>query len=675
MSFFIVHTAPSLQNSPFQLVPTDVISVCFSFLDANALTRIAQVCKQFQKFSEMNSIWQPLHYRQWNISEWLGPQPTLWKSHYRAVSRVVPSSQDFWLPYWKMGFPNEELAYGKGNNPQTLIDPEIEIPSLLPKLKPLLIFGLLGEHKKRQAFLEKHHIDLPQIQEEILFDIAKIFQLMDENPIDEVLALYVTMHDRFIRQAPLLGWWISNLIEALLRSQSACKMEDNLKIFCPQPIQNDDYKNFQNLLQGCLWSWLERDLSARAFIILNCMEEIKQSQPNDTIKAERDRFFHDIMQALDKIPCSANFEKFADFLIKYYCQTKQRLDLAIEVYEKALRQLDSKDYKNRLRIAVKLALALHKKPFPVIESKEFQIACLPVLALKDYADAYPASFDKIPDLGKIITLVRVYEIELAYPFILNSKSFENKMTVKDLIELYFNQITLCCSLNNFSTAIHTWNQLCRLIYKEYKDLHDAPYDPCTHLHLYELIYKLIDESEEAIEILLSSPIDHPGIPLAKAYALHKIKENDKAILTVYFKLDNQIDVTHLKWLYELSRTNFKATIAYGRRLKTPDQLEEYFMEMLEFHHKHGSYIFNNLAVCLFSKGYHEDALRIIETAESESRCTLEAETYALKSMIHHAYNEENLYRQAIKRAHALNPEYSVKKLSYPVGQLLILPAC
>jgi tetratricopeptide (TPR) repeat protein len=650
-----------IETSPFITLTNEIKVEIFSYLSELALCRIAQVCKDFKSISQNNILWKPLYCRKWGLSkDWQIPYPHNWKNYFERVyqaekvyqAKKDPKSSESkeYSFYWGRGCPIESIKKHQGaDTNKNLILAEL--------------YAIMGNVNKAQIIKNAIQLSVKlSKKQELHLSLISILCHLNKKDYDKALNEYNENRENFIKISHLNGLWISNLIHSLSSRTPTISLPENKYSY-------ETELEYVEKLKGASIIWMEQGKESASLTTIHCLSEIVQrikkiSAPSDTAEKKEALFFKQFIALNNQNNISATFwEKLGDLAYKI----KNPEINAIELYIRNLKLNIYISLENKTRITAKLCRSLvdSKNNYNKNNSKEIQL----VLQILDQHIKSKSLLN--PDfLSVIMDFIMAFEIDTHYPKVLDlSKRIDLNNSNQDLKFFYAKKIKLCQLVNDTKNAISSWKSLCIYLNENStpKQENELQKDK-TPIDIYPMIYRILDSDDKACEEMISTKPDCIQAHVGIAYAYYRMNNVESAI-KVILSIKQYIESDDIHWLYEYSKADFRAIVAYSLTLQKDQQLEDYYLDMSEYSSNHDFYIYHNLATRLFYQGYIDKALKYIEMAFEHGS---EAESYIIKGLCHLQKKELEASQKAFEQAYQLDSSMVVDHFDYPQEQLLII---
>ncbi|MCE5319076.1 MAG: F-box protein [Parachlamydia sp.] len=609
----------ALKDSPLVLLPEDKYPYLLTFLDPRSLARLAIVCRLFKRVSEDDRLWKRLYENKWSVPQLVGaPIPRQWKNYYErrdGLSRENAHPGQAML--WSRGLPFTAVLQGE---PQALwwaaFHPVLGIP---PQVH---------ENKNGQSTLNQ-----------VLADILTRYS---PNPQD-ALALFLQYRSEWIKRAPVIGAWLSMLFHA---NKTVAIIKEQ-KIFFPTHLHKPEEHRW--FLQGTAIAWLERGRHMEALITLQCLAQmrLREAGQGGNVR-EYDRFFAAIVIQGTREKSTALSERMADIL----AEMPSQVCLALDIYYKTFHSAVCPSIQTEMRFAEKICRALISARKHDLKISE-QVLAIPLTVFQKYVTSTKELFT--PDtLTAFFEMATLYEFRPFYgPLIRESKleAYQNS-TTPEAGCFYSAKMKLCEKAEDIPEAVHAWVMLCKCLSCHPEKLTEE------REGIFQSIYRLIDENPAAGAIVRNLKTDSKLAQVAIAYAMYKNGEVDSALQTM-IALISFVRRDDLNWVQICSRTCIQAVLIYSLALDSEAELDEYYMDMLDYHPKMAGLIYHNLATRLCFEGCYDAALKIIQLAEQES--FNEPEMWAVKGLYYLSCKVFHRAQECFEAAYKLDPAFHLDR--------------
>ncbi len=618
----------ALANSPFKRIPEEKLLYAFSFLDARSLALLAFVSNLFKRISEDNTLWKALYEKRW------GPQNDLsdvfsrkWKNYYERADA---------LPLQLLDANQHSLYWSHGLHLAAIASLNINQKSKWGSA----YFPVLGMPIPAALAIQGTEKNLPILGNVI----ANILVLFDQD-IEQAFLHYLENRQLFIKSVPVIGAWLSMLFQA----RRTTKLVKDQMIYFPR--LSKDAKTDRCFLRGTAIAWMERNKPSEALITINCLISMQQRETasRSDYSEQSDLFYKTIYILCAQQNSTQIWERLGDLL----SGLPHLNEMASQAYIKALTGEACLSLEERMRLAIKLckALVVARDSGSYLEVSQ-QILELPLTIFQQYVESTNKLFD--PDsLSSLIEMAVMHKLESYYVPLLreaNLSQYQHSLSPK-AAPFYSIKITLCELTGNFSEAARSWVMLCKCL-SNHPD--EEAFDEFKE-EIYRQIYHVLDKSQEACKALSTLTTSCKMVQVGVAYALYK-QGNIERALQLMVHLAPMVKCRDLQWIQECDKNSFEAALIYSMSLESEEDLDDFFMDMLEDYPKCAGFIYHNLATRLYFEGVFRGALESVDLA-LEYNCD-EAETRVIQGLCYRSSGELEKADEAFKAAEKLNPSYT-----------------
>jgi hypothetical protein len=691
--------------------PPEILLRILSYLDTQALGRIARVSKALLQASEDNAIWKGLYAHQWRIpTEWIDREPPKWKDYYLTVVRVRKCApEDFederaTSNFWCFGLPDESANYKaqqktlelqracvrvvKGAIPILVENPDEDKDAKMEsswegedETPALWTFKFPKELENSQPNAPQPADSAPLLAEnsetnKMFMLVFRILSFHRQGDREQAVSLYLDNRKKLTNYSSLLGWWLSEILYTDKTLQ-----KDSDKIPFPARNGNPPKRKRQNFLQGFFLIWLRHGETATHFNTLRALRKIAHDSKLDSKQVYPDAlslsgtFLEEfILWTLCRTNSSVALEKLATLYLHFphHSPREEELRKAISLYDRVIRSFPPDQIPLHLGTNYCFGwLALKSNDSPTHPNARERL--LPISIFQKAL--HRRDHLRIKDLKCVADFTFTFKVESAYPFVgacLNwIKLPFNEKTLQDMASLLYSKFWFFKEIENFAEAFDAWVNLCLF-------LNEKKAKRGITLSLSQSLYLILNTNKQICEeaILLQPQI--PQVKLAVAYALYRLDRIDESLRTM-MEIACYFDSSDLEWLKTLGQADLRAAIIYSFCLDTPRDLKKFYLEkMLDYHPTSRFFIYHNLATRVYfiekNSDEEDDASLALEYAEEAlSIDDSHPETHILKGLCH-IYDGDGAEGQAsIKFGERLCPEKFSLKKQYAENDLLIFP--
>lgn len=689
--------------------PPEILLRILSYLDTQALGRIARVSKVLLQASEDNAIWKGVYARQWRIpTEWIGKEPPKWKDYYLTVVKIrscAPEDLDderATSNFWCFGLPDESANYkaqqktlelqracvrvAKGaipilvENPDEGEDAKIESTWEEEDETPALWTFKLPKELENPQSIAPHQpaASAPLLAEnseknKMFILVFRILSCHRQRNQAQAVKLYLDNRKKLTDFSQLLGWWLSEILYP-------DRTKDSDKIAFPTR-ENQSKRKRQNFLQGFFLVWLRHGEPATHFHTLRALRKIahesnldsKQVYP-DALSLSGTLLEELIVWTLCRNNSSIALEKLATLYLHFphHSPREEELKKAIFLYDRVIRSFPPDQIPLYLGTNYCLGWLWLREYVPSTPNERESL--LPVSIFQKALHRRDPM--RIKDLKCVADFTYIFEVKRAYPFMRACLNWIKlpyyEKTLQDMVFLLCTKINFFQQMGSFAEAFDAWLDLCLFLNKEKEAKLEKGFS------LYRTLYFLLNTNKQICEeaILLKSQI--PEVKLAVAYALYRVDRVEES-LQIMMEIARYFYQSDLQWLSSLGQVNFRALVIYSLCLDTPKDLEKFYLEeMLDYHPTRRFFIYHNLATRVYfiekNSDEEDDASLALKYAEEAiSIDSSHPETHILKGLCH-IYDGDGAEGQAsIKFGERLCPEKFSLKKQYAENDLLIFP--
>lgn len=502
------------QNSVFQKLPLELIEDnILPHLDGRDLTCVALVCRLFSQLTLRDVHWKRLFKEQGAFTKaWIGPPPLSWKQEYLCAQKVLFRCKDNIsgsekkividpFEYWRAGCINSAF---------------FETDELIEFFRAICgepVALSVNEKETYQGLILRD-----------LVPVLPFIQMVHARNAQQALQLYLKNRKQLIASNPCIGFWMSCLVESINKSQSAqfvLKKEE--KIFPPtNPSAYAGWHYFKSFIEGMVLMWFYQNKKHEALVSLQSYLILQNRfflNTESTDFTETHLFFKKLFETISLAAFPSSVWETIHTQILDLPPSSYKWEIAFCYYTTVGKMKQTLLSKKMLLCLVEYLIDHLSKRSD--EVKEFQVACLPVLHLKKHGvEGFTLS-----ELVDVALIVREYEIEIAYPFvlqILSNNVFTTKLPVNVLELFYYVHIDLLSGVGQYVEAIRTWKKLGEFYFIGKAEVLN---DPITTMPFFDRGYCILEQDHDALhEMLATVSCDFSPATLGLAYA-HYMKGN------------------------------------------------------------------------------------------------------------------------------------------------------
>lgn len=674
-------------------LPPETLLNILSYLDAQALGRIARVAKALLTASVDNALWKSLYERYlWRIpTAWIDREPPKWKDYYLTVAKVRKCAPENLADetatsnFWCMGLPDESVNFNanqktlelqkacvrvaKGAIPILVANPDDKVDNPESSWEedetpPLWSFKFPKELETNQPAASAPTVAENSETHKIYILVLRVLYSLRQGDRTQAVKLYSGHRKELYEYSRLLGWWLSEILYP-------DKTPNNEKITFP--FEHKLKRTRQNFLQGFFLIWLKNGEPSLHFNTLRALRKIaydtKKHYPNESPSG----IF--LEELISWTLCRNNswlvLEKLATLYLHFphHFPREEELQKAISLHDRIIRSFPSDRIPLHLATHYSLGWLQLRDNAPSTTPNERE--CLLPISIFQQALHRRAKI-KHKDLKYLADFTSRFRVERAYPFVracLNwIKLPYHEKNLSDPAALLYAKIEFFREIGSFAEAFDAWVTLCLFLNEEKKAKLEG-LASLTHS-----LYSLLNAYKQLCEEVILLPSQLPHIKLAVAYAHYRLNRIDES-LRIMTEIAQYFDPIDLEWLKTLGQADLRAAVIYSLCLDTPKDLEKFYLkEMLNYHPTQKFFIYHNLATRIYFIENQDDAILALKYAKEAAPLEPDQpETHILIGLCRIYNGDSDEGRSAIKIGETMNPEKFALKKQYIQNDLLIFP--